>query len=196
MEKHHCHSKEMNDFKRKTEYLENVDRNKNFTPEELLQMISIKKSDSILDLGAGTGYLSIPAAKIVDNIVYALDLDLKMLNFIQAKAKDKNITNIKSLQGSIDKIPLSDTSIDIVLASLVLHEVNTLSKALEEIKRVLKAHGYFLCLEFEKKELNAGHKTPPRIHSLEMEQELKNAGFTIEKKLFLEDSLYVFIVKK
>ncbi|MDB1954970.1 class I SAM-dependent methyltransferase [Clostridium tertium] len=61
-------------------------------------MIPIKKSDSILDLGAGTGYLSIPAAKIVDNIIYALDLDLKILNFIQAKAKDKNITNIKSLQ--------------------------------------------------------------------------------------------------
>lgn len=114
-------------------------------------MIPIKKSDSILDLGEGTGYLSIPAAKIVDNIIYALNLDLKILNFIQAKAKDKNITNIKSLQGSIDKIPLSDTSIDIVLASLVLHEFNTLSKALEEIKRVLKANGYFLCLNLKKK---------------------------------------------
>lgn len=36
MEKHNCHSKEMNDFKRKIEYLENVYRNKNFIPEELL----------------------------------------------------------------------------------------------------------------------------------------------------------------
>ncbi|MDI9215695.1 class I SAM-dependent methyltransferase [Clostridium tertium] len=196
MEKHHCHSKEMNDFKRKIEYLENADRNKNFTAEELLQMIPVKKSDSILDLGAGTGYLSIPAAKIVDNTVYALDLDSKMLDFIESKARDRKITNIKSLQGSIDNIPLSENSIDIILASLVLHEVNPLSKSLEQIKRVLKEGGYFLCLEFEKKELNSGHKAPPRIHSSEMEQELINAGFSIEKRLSLDDSLYIFIAQK
>lgn len=196
MEKHHCHSREINHFKRKIENLDNSNRNKNFTPEELLKMIPINKSDIILDLGSGTGYLSIPASKMVDNIVYALDIDSKMLDFIESKARDKNITNIKSIQGSIDNIPLSDNSIDIVLASLVLHEVNPLSKALDQIKRVLKENGYFLCLEFEKKDLNNGHKMHPRIHSSEMDHELKSAGFNIEKKLSLDDSLYILIAKK
>ncbi len=37
----------------------------------------IGKTASILDLGAGTGFLTIPAAKFVDNTVFALDLDAK-----------------------------------------------------------------------------------------------------------------------
>lgn len=195
MEKHHCHSTEINCVKRKIEYLDNSNRNKSFPPEKLLQMIPINKNDNILDLGAGTGYLTIPAAKVVENIVYALDLDSKMLDIIEDKAKDNNIKNIKLIQGSIDNIPLSDNSVDIVLASLVLHEVNPLSKALEQIKRVIKDSGYFLCLEFENKEINSGHKTHPRIHSSEMERELINSGFNIEKKLSLDDSLYICIAK-
>ena len=181
----------------KKEYLDTPERSKLLPPEKLLQMLPIKKSDNILDLGAGTGYLTIPAAKMVDGLVYALDMDPEMLEVIESRAQDEHITNIKSVKGSIDNIPLPEDSIDIVIASLVLHEVKPLSKSLQQIKRVLKEGGYFLCFEFENKE--SPIKGPPmniRIPSSTMEQESINAGFTIIQKSFPRDYVYIFIVKK
>jgi len=178
------------------DYLDSPERIKAFPPKELLQMLPIKRTDNILDLGAGTGYLAITAAQMVDGLVYALDMNPKMLSIIESKAKDENITNIQLVKGSIDDIPLPDNSIDIVLASLVLHEVSPLSKTLMQIKRVIKEGGYFLCVEFEKTE--SATDGPPmhiRIPSPDMEEELINAGFSIIQKLVPSDLLYIFIVK-
>ena len=196
MKKDQHNLKEMQQLSRTIEYLDNPERIKAFPPEELLQMLPIKKTDNILDLGAGTGYLAITAAKMVHGLVYALDMNPKMLTIIESKAQDENITNIQLVKGSIDDIPLPNNSIDIVLASLVLHEVNPLSKTLQQIKRVLKEGGYFLCLEFEK--IESVIDGPPmhiRIPSAIMEEELINAGFSIIKKLSPSDFLYIFIVK-
>jgi ubiquinone/menaquinone biosynthesis C-methylase UbiE len=194
--KNNQHNLKEQQLSRTIGYLDSPERIKALPPKELLQMLPIKKTDNILDLGAGTGYLAITAAQMVDGLVYALDMNPKMLDIIESKAQDENITNIQLVKGSIDDIPLSDNSIDIVLASLVLHEVNPLSKTLQQIKRVLKEGGYFLCFEFEKTE--SAIDGPPmnmRISSSIMEQELINAGFSVTQKLFSSDFLYIFIVK-
>lgn len=197
MEKHIHNSKETQRLSRKIEALDKPERIKAFPPEEILQMLPIKKSDSILDLGAGTGYLTIPAARKVSGSVYALDKDLKMLEVIDSKAKNEGISNIQLLEGSIDNIPLADVSADIVLASLVLHEVKPLSGILQQVKRVLKDGGYFLCFEYEKTESYT--EDPPmdiRIPASVMEQELAEAGFCTTKKLYLRDNLYILIAQK
>jgi ubiquinone/menaquinone biosynthesis C-methylase UbiE len=197
MEKHQHNSKEIQHLARMVDDLDSQERRRLFPPEELLKKLPIKKTDNILDLGAGTGYLTIPTAKMVDGLVYALDMDPEMLEVIETRAQYEHITNIKSVKGSIDNIPLPDDSIDIVIASWVLHEVKPLSKSLQQIKRVLKERGYFLCFEFEN--IESSIKGPPmniRIPSSTMEQELINVGFTIIQKSFPRDYVYIFVVKK
>lgn len=192
MKKYEHRSKEMQLLSRKVEFLDSPERIKSFPPEELLKMLPIKRTDNILDLGAGTGYLAIPAAQMVNGLVYALDIDPKMLEVLDSKAKAVNASNIKLVQGSTDYIPLSDDSVDIVLASLILHEVQPLSKTIQQMKRVLKKGGQFLCLEYEKTESAAdGPPMHIRVPSSVMEQELENAGFRITQKEFSGDSLYV-----
>lgn len=197
MGKHQHNSKETQQLETKIKFLDAVERRKDFPPEEVLQMLVIKKTDNILDLGAGTGYLTIPAAQMVHGLVYALDMDKKMLEIIDCKAQGESITNIQLVKGSIDNIPLPDDSIDIVLASLVLHEIKSLSTTLRQIKRVLKDGGQFMCLEYEKGE--SAIEGPPmqiRVSSSEMEQELENAGLNITQKIFLRKSIYIITAKK
>ncbi|MBC8059167.1 MAG: class I SAM-dependent methyltransferase, partial [Clostridiaceae bacterium] len=101
------------------------------------------------------------------------------------------------VKGSIDNIPLPDDSIDIVLASLVLHEIKPLSTTLQQIKRVLKDGGQFMCLEYEKDE--SAIEGPPmqiRVPSSVMEQELENAGLNITQKIFLRKDIYIITAKK
>ena len=182
---------------RKINMLENAERKNNFPAEDLLKLLPIEKTDHILDLGAGTGYLTIPAAKQTNGIVYALDLDGGILDYLNSKAQKEKLGNLKTLEASFNDIPLEDNAIDIALASISLHEITPLSDALEEIFRVITKNGSFLCVEFEKKESSTG----PRVHSSVMEQELQNAGFSIKEKLFpsakiMNQDLYMIIAQK
>ncbi|WP_373893319.1 class I SAM-dependent methyltransferase [Virgibacillus sp. CBA3643] len=86
---HHPHGK----HKEKVSYLESPERRKEFSPEQLLNMIPLKETDNILDLGAGTGYFSIPVAKRTTGNVYALDIDAAMLEIIKEKALKEQLTN-------------------------------------------------------------------------------------------------------
>ncbi|WP_018930405.1 class I SAM-dependent methyltransferase [Gracilibacillus lacisalsi] len=181
-------------FAKKVEFLDNPEKRGDIPPEQLLRMVPLDKKDNILDLGAGTGYITIPAAKMVEGMVYALDIDAKMLDFVHTKAKKENITNIKTVEGSINNIPLLTHSVNIALASIVLHEVKDLSASLKEVKRVLKPGGYFVCVEFEKKEEDSDNH--PRISSSLMEQEIKKAGFRVIQQLQPTDDLYIIIANR
>jgi hypothetical protein len=58
---------------REIEFLDGPERRQTFPAEELLLILPIHKTATVLDLIAGMGYLTIPAAQMVDGMVYALD---------------------------------------------------------------------------------------------------------------------------
>ncbi|MDN7228219.1 class I SAM-dependent methyltransferase [Planococcus sp. N064] len=194
MAHHYNHAHGQHQHKGKVSYLDSPKRRAEFPPEMLLSFIPINAEAAVLDFGAGTGYFSIPAAKLVDGPVYALDLDNSMLEMIRSKAQQKNITNIVPIQGRTDKIPLVDASIDVVIASLVLHEIQPLAPTLTQLKNVLKEGGHLICVELEPKAGPGQHA--PRITLAGMEQAITDAGLRITEKYFPAESLYVLIAQK
>ncbi|PKM50461.1 MAG: SAM-dependent methyltransferase [Firmicutes bacterium HGW-Firmicutes-7] len=197
MLKNNIDLKKTENFMNKVAFLDGIQRKELLPPEEILGRLPINKSDRVLDVGAGSGFLTIPVAKMVNETVFALDIDQRMLKIIQEKADDRNINNIELLKGNLDNIPLPVGSIDIVLASLILHEVRPLPKVINQIGGVLKVGGYLLCLEYEKD--NKIVQGPPmniRIKSSELEEELIKAGFCIVRKEFPQESIYIIIAKK
>ena len=184
-------------FMKKIDFLDGVIRKRTLPPEEILNLLPIQKKSSILDAGAGSGYLTIPAAKRTHGTVYALDIDPRMLNVIGSKAKSEDLTNIQLLQGGLDPIPMANNSVDVVFASLLLHEVGPLSPILKQMNRVLKMGGYFLCVEYEKDEnVVEGPPMHIRIPSAEMEKELISAGFIVEQKRFFKEAIYIITARK
>jgi len=180
----------MDNFKKKVGFLDSLKRREEFPPEQQLKLLPINNNDNILDIGAGTGFLTMPAAKLTNGMVYALDIDPNMLQIASSKAANDGLENVRIIQGEMKDVPLSANSIDIVLASLVLHEIKPLSETLQLINQVLKVKGYLACVELEEEE------NKPRISSAKMEQELNKAGFEIIKKRYPTDSTYVLIAQK
>ncbi|WP_261384280.1 class I SAM-dependent methyltransferase [Planococcus sp. CPCC 101016] len=178
----------------KINYLESTERRAEFSPEQLLSRIPLKKTDNILDFGAGTGYMTIPAAKRVDGTVFALDIDPSMLKIISQKAAAEQLANIVAIQGGSAALPVANASIDIVIASLVLHEISPLTEVLNGIHKVLKQNGCLVVVEIEPQEHSA-HKAP-RISLSGMEQEIADAGLRLTEKFFPSESLYVLIAEK
>lgn len=196
----HTHSHQIIDnqsFRNKIDFLDGDMRKRTLPPEEILNLLPIQNKSCVLDVGAGSGYLTIPAAKCTNGTVYALDIDARMLNVISSKAQSEDIPNIQLIQGGVDHIPMADNSVDVVLASLILHEVGPLAPVLKQVNRVLKVGGYFLCLEYEKEESAA--QGPPmhiRISSAEMEKELISGGLIVEQKRNFKESIYIITARK
>ena len=180
-------------LQKKISNLENLER---FPADELFEYLPINKNDHILDLGAGTGYISLSIAERVKT-VYAFDYDKDILKYLETVAKERNIANIKTVEGDFKEIPLENDTIDIAIASISLHEVQPLKSVLKEIKQVLKERGLFLCMELEKNETSTG----PRVSSKDMEVEILDAGFSIVEKIYpttkiANQSVYMILAQK
>lgn len=103
----------------------------------------------MLDIGAGTGYFSIPAASLTTGTVYALDTEPAMLDMMRGRAQEQGITNVKVLEGVLEQLPFQDETVDRVIASLILHITDQLEESISQIARVLRPGGRCLCLEWQ-----------------------------------------------
>ncbi len=113
----------------------------NFYGEEVrnavLQAARIGSKDSVLDVGAGTGFLTLEAAKIAQRVI-ALDFSQAMTEKALSKIKRENA---EFKIGNVEKIPLENSSVDVVIGNMVLHHCPNPASAIKEMARVLKGSG-------------------------------------------------------
>ncbi len=80
-----------------------------------------------VDLGSGSGQLSIPLAKTVKT-VYAVDISAAMLDLLQKNATSQGLTNIESKVSPIEDLKLEPQSVDLVVSNYCLHHLADLDK--------------------------------------------------------------------
>jgi excisionase family DNA binding protein len=123
--------------------------------DRLLDLKILKKNMTILDLGAGDGYLSRAIAKLVKRVV-AVDISQEMLKELLKKSEQSGIKNIEPVESDGQDVPIGDAEIDVVCASMYLHHIEEPEEAIEEMYRIAKPGGVvFLAdyLEHKNKEL-------------------------------------------
>jgi ubiquinone/menaquinone biosynthesis C-methylase UbiE len=111
-------------------------------PEEKVinEIIGRIESGTILDLGSGTGYLSIGIAKRAPNLqVYGIDLSRHMVKIARRHARGVN--NAQFVFGNAAKLPFDDKSIDFIVSTASLHHWKEPDKVFNESYRVLKKGG-------------------------------------------------------
>lgn len=101
----------------------------------------------VLDIASGEGYgTNLLAAKA--EYIFGVDIDNIA---IEAAKKKYAAGNISFLQGSADKIPLTDNSVDVVVSFETIEHHDKHDEMLQEIKRVLKPHGLLIMSSPDKK---------------------------------------------
>jgi len=107
----------------------------------------IKKDWEVLDIGCGTGALTLRAAK-KGSKVKGIDINPKMLEIARRRTKDANLTkNIELMEMGVVELGSEKTeSYDAVMSGLCLSELSKeeLCSTLKEIKRILKPEGILL----------------------------------------------------
>jgi ubiquinone/menaquinone biosynthesis C-methylase UbiE len=109
----------------------------------LFDKYSFKNDNHILELGCGNGGQWENRIDSIPNgcTLILSDFSSGMVDIVREKYSKQN--NVSFKQIDIQSIPLPDETIDIVIANHMLYHVPDLSKALSEVKRVLKTGGKF-----------------------------------------------------
>ncbi|KIY03898.1 uncharacterized protein Z520_00590 [Fonsecaea multimorphosa CBS 102226] len=111
----------------------------------LPKLQSMKETNShlsLLDVGAGSGTISVSFAKLIpDGHVTGIDLNPNILPRAQAVAEMAGVKNIDFQQGSVFKLPFADETFDITCCHQVLIHIGTPWDGLREMLRVTKRGG-------------------------------------------------------
>jgi SAM-dependent methyltransferase len=111
----------------------------------LPKLQSMKESNphlTLLDVGAGSGAISVSFAKLIpDGHVTGVDLNPNILPRARAIAEMAGVKNIEFQQGNIYKLPFPDETFDVTFCHQVLIHIGTPWNALREMLRVTKRGG-------------------------------------------------------
>jgi len=114
--------------------------------QELIDLMNIQLTDTIIDVGSGTGDLiDLILNKKKINSIYSIDLNDKMLLYGKKRFKNKNVHFVKA---NAENLPFKNNFFDKYIVSFCLRNVTDIKKALNEALRILKPGGTFYCLEF------------------------------------------------
>lgn len=171
------------------EKLDNPERRRTMPPEETLLKFKIEDNGTLLDVGCGIGYFTLPASKLLqNNKAIGIDISPEILEF--AKEKAQGISNIEFITSEEYTFPIESDSIKYVLISNVIHEVFDKARYFKEVKRVLRNDGYFLIIDWEKRKMEMGPPIDERISIDEMIELCSAAGFKAIESISVSTNHY------
>ncbi len=169
-------------YDQKTAYLDS------FEQFHLLPNLGDLKGKKILDIGAGTGRLSLRLAEKGAEVT-ALDVSPEILKVL--KKKNSKITIVV---GDAENLPFPDNSFDIMIAAFLIVHLKEPKYFFAEASRVLKPAGIFALTNINQKRppelktkkekiiIESSYHRPEKIIA-----ELKSLSFAIIKNIFIRD---------
>lgn len=119
--------------------------------DTLVALADLGGGEEVLDVGCGTGMLSLRLAGASHGIrVQGVDIGPRMIAVAKKKARRQNL-RVEYILGTAAQLPYLDAQFDVVSSCLLFHLLHGSDKeeALREIYRVLRPGGRYVCAEFE-----------------------------------------------
>ncbi len=107
---------------------------------------SIAEGETVLDLGSGAGIDCFLASKEVgpNGRVIGVDMTAQMLEKARANAKSGGYSNVEFRLGEIERLPVADKTVDIIISNCVINLAPEKAPVFQEMFRVLKPGGRFM----------------------------------------------------
>ncbi len=157
-------------------------------PQHNIEQLGISAGAIVADLGAGSGFYSIEAAKAVvpGGKVYAVDVQKDLLERLKNEAQRQHISNLEVLVGDLEKLGgsrIKDGSCDVCIASNILFMLDDKKSFLLEAKRVLKPNGRLLLVDWAASFSQMGPLQDHIVYKDDARKLAESAGFRFEREI-------------
>ncbi len=130
-------------------WLERPTREAEERTDLLLDNLPLEVDDVVADIGAGTGYFSVPiAARVPGGRVLAVDIQQEMLDIIASRTQSAGVRNVEPLLATETDPRLPPGSVDLVLIVDAYHEFSHPREVMTGIVKGLKAGGRLVLIEY------------------------------------------------
>lgn len=167
-------------------------------PASNLAKFGLTDGMKVVDIGAGSGFYSVEAAKKVGSSgrVYAVDVQKDLLERLRSVASGNGIRNIEVVWGNAEKIggtKLREAIADRVIASNVLFQIEKPDDFCLELKRITKPSGKILIVDWS----DVSTMSPPSVVSAAKAQALfEKNGFKLEDSFGAGDHHYGLVFSR
>jgi ubiquinone/menaquinone biosynthesis C-methylase UbiE len=110
--------------------------------DRIVELAEPRADDHVVDLGAGTGLLTLALAPRVQELT-AVDISERMLERLDDKAAADGLNNVEPLVADLRRLPLEDECATLVVSNYAFHHLDDPGKelALAEARRILRPGG-------------------------------------------------------
>lgn len=176
---------------------ENSERADKLQIERVMDVLGIRQGASVADIGAGSGWFTVRAARRVGDggTVYAVEINRDYLKHIAERAAKEQLANIRPVLGKEDDPLLPEKSVDAILILKTYHEISQPVRLLTRLRQSMRTGARLGIIDRNGKGDDHGIERDTVI------KEAARAGFTLaEEHDFVKpdgmDYFLVFQVKK
>ncbi len=169
----------------------------NLTPEQLLISTGLAPNQTVVDVGCGPGFFTLPAAVVVGDLgrVYSVDIEQRMLDLVNSYAAKLGLGNVLTVYSRGGRVPLPDQIADYAICSLLLHDPTDHASRVDmakDIRRLLREDGRLLVIEWTPQ---PGDDPARRLPADEMAAVLREAGLEFDDPQPLGEKQYMLVAR-
>jgi ubiquinone/menaquinone biosynthesis C-methylase UbiE len=157
--------------------LEGTERYRQVSAEELLGALALDGTETVLDVGSGTGFYTDDVAAAADRVL-ALDVQPAMHAFYREKGVPDTVSPVTA---AADTLPVADGAVDAAFSTMTYHEFAT-PEALAELARVLAPGGCLVVADWSGD--GPGESGPPvaeRYTPADVREHLAGSGLALRR---------------
>jgi predicted methyltransferase len=154
------------------------DRDKKLQIDRVMDLLGITPGKSVADIGAGSGWFTVRAARRVGprGTVFAEDINPQAIQYIDARVQKEKLTNVRTVLGTPDDPKIPANSVDALLMLKVYHEIAHPIPVMKTLRGSLKPGGRIGIID------RNGNGTDHGLNREIVEKEMAEAGYRLESK--------------
>ncbi|MBN2430740.1 MAG: methyltransferase [Acidobacteria bacterium] len=166
-------------------------------PEEVMQALALKPGERVADIGAGSGYFTVPVAKAVGPTgrVLAVDIRQEMLDYLDFRLRAEGLANVQLKKVEPDDPLLPRGEVDTILMVDVLHYIKERTAYARKLRDALTPGGRLVVIDYRPRPFAERPWGPPPEQQMSKEsvdQDMAGAGFKpVEVYEFLPEQYFV-----
>lgn len=176
-------------------WLERPSRETTEKPQQVVDALNLKSTDTVADIGAGTGYFSLRIAHLVpEGKVLAVDVQPEMIDIINFLKQENKIPNVQPILASVNDPNLLDNTVDVALMVDAYHEFEYPQEVMGKVVRAMKPKGRVVLVEYRGENPFVPIKALHKMTQKQVQKEMNSVGLRwLETKDFLpQQHLMIF----